>query len=263
MNDLSQNRGFHYADAVFETLKVHNNKIFFLEDHYFRLMSAMRIMRMEIPLELTMDFFEKLILEKVAANDYLNVRVKIVYYRKSQGFYTPYSNEVDYVIDCTELPSNEYILQNNDYKVDVYKDFLISKNLLSNIKTTNKQIQVLAGIYSQDNDLDNCLLLNTDKQVIEAINGNIFVVYDDKIVTPPLSDGALNGIVRKNLINAKTINNKNIVEASISPFDLQNAEEVFITNVISGVIPIKSFRKKTYTDTTAKHCINYLNLLLT
>ena len=58
-----ENRGYKYGDAIFETLKVVNGKIFFLEDHYFRLMSSMRILRMDIPMNFTMEFFEEEILK--------------------------------------------------------------------------------------------------------------------------------------------------------------------------------------------------------
>lgn len=57
-NSLTHNRGFLYGDAVFETLKIVNGKILFLEDHYFRLMASMRILRMEIPMDFTMEFLK-------------------------------------------------------------------------------------------------------------------------------------------------------------------------------------------------------------
>jgi branched-chain amino acid aminotransferase len=57
-NSLYTNRGFLYGDAVFETLKIVDKKILFWEDHYFRLMASMRIIRMEIPMHFTLEFFE-------------------------------------------------------------------------------------------------------------------------------------------------------------------------------------------------------------
>ena len=56
-NILTQNRAFLYGDAVFETVKIVDSKVLFLEDHYFRLMSSMRILRMEIPMNFTMEYF--------------------------------------------------------------------------------------------------------------------------------------------------------------------------------------------------------------
>ena len=57
------NRGLQYGDAVFETLKVVSNRINFWEDHYFRLMASMRILRMEIPMTFSMEFLENEILK--------------------------------------------------------------------------------------------------------------------------------------------------------------------------------------------------------
>ena len=257
------NRGFYYADAVFETLKISNAKICFLEDHYFRLMSSMRIMRMEIPANFNLDFFESILLQKTTLLGYKNARVKITVYRNAEGYYTPSNNQIAYIIDCKELQNQHYVYESRNCNIDIYKDFFISKNLLSNIKSTNKQIQVLAAIYAKENDYHNCVLLNTDKNLAEAINGNIFVLLHQELLTPPLTDGALNGIIRKQIINLKNIENIPVLEKSISSFDLQLADEVFVTNVISGVVSITKFRKKNYTQNNiAKSLVNELNKLI-
>ena len=62
-NQLINNRGFLYGDAVFETLRIVNNKNLFIEDHYFRLMSSMRIIRLDIPDYFTPKFLEDNILK--------------------------------------------------------------------------------------------------------------------------------------------------------------------------------------------------------
>ena len=81
-NILTQNRAFLYGDGVFETVKIINNKILFLEDHYFRLMSSMRVVRMEIPMNFTMEYFEEQILSVVNANSLsASSRARITVYR--------------------------------------------------------------------------------------------------------------------------------------------------------------------------------------
>jgi branched-chain amino acid aminotransferase len=135
--------------------------------------------------------------------------------------------------------------------------------LLSTIKTTNKIINVTGSVFAKENDFQNCLLLNTDKNVIEALNGNIFMLIGDKLITPALSEGCLNGIMRKQILKiAKKIENIEVIEGVISPFDLQKADELFITNVITGIQPITKYRKKEFTSILAIKLNEKLNELI-
>jgi branched-chain amino acid aminotransferase len=73
----SENRGYKYGDALFETIKVVYGKILFWEDHYFRLMSSMRIMRMEIPMNFTMEFLEEELLKTINVNGLAKSSVRV------------------------------------------------------------------------------------------------------------------------------------------------------------------------------------------
>ena len=259
-NSLAENRGFLLGDGVFETFKIVNNRILFLEDHYFRLMSSMRILRMEIPMNFTMEFLEQQIVALVNANGVANsARVRMTVFRNSGGFYLPKTNTVSYLIQSSDLNTTLYQLNADRYEVDLFKDFYVTKQLLSTLKSTNKAVQIVGSIYADENDLQNCLLLNDAKNVVEALNGNLFMLKEGKISTPPLSEGCLNGIVRKQiLVLAKKLDIE-IVEEVISPFDLQKADELFITNVIFGVQPITRYRKKEFTNSFSLQLIDLLN----
>jgi branched-chain amino acid aminotransferase len=243
-----KNRGFLFGDAVFETLKVLDNKVLFAEDHYFRLMASMRICRMEIPMNFTLEYFEEQILTLTNSLDYTDsARVRMTIFRDSDGFYLPKTNDVGFVIVANRLNSKKYMLSKDFYEVELYKDFYVSKHLLSTLKTTNKMINITGSIFAKENDYHNCLLLNDDKNVVEALNGNIFMKMGNSIITPPISDGCLNGIMRKQLIELiNKMEGFECVEKSISPFDLQKSDELFITNVIVGVQPITKYRKKEF-----------------
>lgn len=257
------NRGFSYGDAVFETLRFSGGKIYFWEDHYFRLMASMRILRMEIPMNFTMEFLEEEISRTIESSQlkYTAVRVKLLVWRKTGGKYTPITNEIEYTISFEKLEVPFYILSEADYEVELFKDHYITSGLLSTLKTNNRLINILGSIFAKENDYQNCLLLNENKQVVEALNGNIFLVSGDTIKTPPLSDGCLNGILRKQLIAIlKMIPDFTLEEASISPFELQKADEIFITNVIQGIVPITKYRKKEFGNSVAKLLLAKLNL---
>ena len=259
---LQNNRGFLFGDAVFETVKIIDNKILFSEDHYFRLMASMRILRMEIPMNFTLEFFESEILNAVNTQSLgTSARARLTVYRKDGGFYLPETNEIDYIITVSGIENPLYEIEKKNYEVDIYKDFVITKQLLSTIKSTNKAINIIGSIYAHENGLDNCILLNDEKNVVEALNGNLFMLKDGILSTPPISEGCLNGIMRKQVLAlAKTLNTIEVKETPISPFDLQKADELFITNVIKGIQPVTKYRKKEFQTNMSETLTQKLNV---
>jgi branched-chain amino acid aminotransferase len=258
---MVSNRSFLYGDGVFETLKVVNNKILFFEDHYFRLMASMRIIRMQIPMTFTLEYLEEEIVKLIAVNGIQNsARVRFSVFRNEGGFYLPTDSSISYVIQSSALEHTKYQFSKNIFEVDLYKDFIVPKQLLSTLKTANKIINVTASVFANENQLDSSLLINEDKNVIEAANGNLFMVMGKQLITPPISEGCLNGIMRKQIISlAKQIDFIEVIEAPISPFDLQKADELFITNVIMGIRPITKYRKKEFGVQVSQVLLEKLN----
>jgi branched-chain amino acid aminotransferase len=258
------NRSFLYGDGVFETLKIVNNKILFFEDHYFRLMASMRIVRMEIPMTFTMEYLEEQILklvEVLAIKD--AARVRFTVFRNEGGFYLPNDNSISFVIQASKLENIRYKIPKIQFEVDLYKDFIVPSQLLSTLKTANKITHITASIFAKENQLDSALLINETKNVIEAANGNLFMLMGNKLITPLISEGCLNGIMRKQIITlAKQIDSVEVIEAAISPFDLQKADELFITNVIVGIQPITKYRKKDFEVRIANQLLEKLNALI-
>jgi branched-chain amino acid aminotransferase len=238
------NRAFNYGDALFETLKLQDNKIFFLEDHYFRLMASMRMLRMEIPNDFTLSYFETQILKTVAANNFIdNVRIRLQVYRKEGGLYLPKTNTINYLIEVVDLK----IKSNNKYKIDLFKDYYVFSGLLSTLKTTNRIINVLSSIYASENNLDSCVLLNEKKNIVEVNQGNLFLVKEQQIFTPSITEGCIKGIMRKKIIEVFQKNNQfELIETEISPFDLQKADALFITNSIIDIQAVYMYKKKVY-----------------
>lgn len=247
----TQNRAFKYGDAIFETIKVANGKVVFLEDHYFRLMASMRMLRMKIPMKFTLEFLQeeitKVVKELPEASMY---RIRLTVFRKDGGLYTPVTNEIDYIIEGSPLEHTDKKV----YKVDVFKDFYNYSGLLSTVKTTNRMLNTLAAVFAEENDLDNCILLNERKGVVEAINGNLFIVKGNVVKTPALTEGCIKGIVRKKVIDIiEKHPDYTIEETAISPFEIQKADEVFITNAIIGIQSVTNYRKKEFsTEITNK-----------
>lgn len=262
-NVNADNRGLLYGDAVFETIRYSGDKLFFWEDHYFRFMAAMRLLRMEIPMSFTPEFLQQEILKTIEAAQLQkrSCRVRITVWRKAGGKYAPATNDLEYMIQLEALEHPFYILNDTPYEIELFKDHYLNSGLLSTLKTNNRIINVLGSVFAKENDYHNCLLLNENKMVVEALNGNIFLVNGYKIKTPPLDDGCLKGVMRKQIMSILLeLPDYVLEEASVSPFELQKADELFITNVVTGIQPVTKYRKKEFTNSLASELIGKLNV---
>jgi len=256
-----ENRGLRYGDALFESMRFIPQHIPFWEDHYLRLMSSMRILRMEIPMNFTMEFLEEQIVKTVEANHLQKgARLRVLVFRDDGGLYTPLTNTISYIIQAEPLESPFFVWEDGGYEVELFKDFYVNPDMLSTLKTNNKIIHVLGSIFAKENDYDNCLLLNQSKQIVEALSGNLFMVNGTVLTTPPTKDGCLNGIIRKKLIEIiNKLDGYSTEEKSISPFDLQKADELFMTNAVIGIRSITKYRKKVFETSVAKDLLGKLN----
>ncbi|MEJ6759715.1 MAG: aminotransferase class IV [Schleiferiaceae bacterium] len=252
-------RATMYGDAVFETLKMQEGKLFFIEDHYFRLMAGMRILRMPISMDFTPEFFieqAERLAEEVAIE---NGRLRIQVVRVADGKYTPSEDQSTvWWMELEELESIEYIHAEKGLTVDLFKDHYIQPGLLSTIKSSNSLPYVLGGIYARENNLDAVLMVNDNKMLVEANASNVFVLKGDVLRTAPLEDGALRGVFRKNLLNWGKEIGLQVKEESINPFDLQKADEIWLTNTITGVQWVEKYRKNTYKGDKAKELVELL-----
>ena len=244
------NRAFKYGDGIFDTLKFEDDTICFLEDHYFRLMSSMRMLRMRIPMNFTLDYYENQIRITLEANDLKNTaRIRVNVFRQDGGLYAPLTNEINFLIETNSLSAATA----GSIEIELFKDFPIASGLLSTIKTNNRVVNVLGSIYASENDYQNCILINEKKELVEALNANVFLIRGNEILTPSLESGCINGIIRKKVIELLKKQEKfKLLELSISPFDLLKVDEVFLTNSIQEIQSVNRYRKKKYTTEKTK-----------
>lgn len=248
----AQNRGLLYGDAVFETIRYSQKHLHFFEDHYFRLMAAMRVFRMNIPMTFTPEFLEQECLRVIEAQSEMAPawRIRLTVYRNDGGAYLPKTRDVQYLVEAKPLQHDQYQAA-ADYKVELFNDYYLQKSMLSNLKSNNKALQVIGSIFMEEQGFDNGILVNDEKEVVEFLNGNLFVVDDGKLRTPPISSGCLDGIMRKQVIRIAKKAGITCTEETISPFDLQRVQEVFMTNAVVGIQPITSYRRTTYENSVA------------
>ena len=224
----------------------------FVKDHLTRLKLGMTVLRMNLPAEFTSENLSEFILQLLKHNTHApNARVRLTVFRNGGGLYTPETNDISFLIESTEL-EGPYDLNQKGFWVDIYADIKKSINKLSNIKSANSLIYVLAGVAKQSMKLDDCFLVNENGTICESISSNIFVVKNGTLFTSPLTEGCVAGIMRKQIMHLATENKILTFESPLTMYTLLNGDEVFLTNSINGVQWVGQYKDRFYTNKMAQ-----------
>lgn len=253
------NRAFKYGDALFETIRIVDGKLLFLDDHFMRLKKGMDFLQFK-NCEISFESIAEQMVSLITKNNVKKGgRLRITLFRDAEGFYTPINEKCGYVIEAKPIEVNQYSLNDKGLTVDIYNLHRRSTSKLSNIKTTNDIPQILAGLYSLENNLDDCVILNKHSRIVETTNSNIFLYKKNNIYTPSLDEGCMDGVMRKQILKIAEQQKINIFEGMLNANVLLQTDEVFLTNVVKGVQWVKTFKEKTYTNEAAKMFVNELN----
>ena len=244
----TNNRAFQYADGFFETIAFRNGEIRFLKDHMLRIKRGARVFNYQLPN--TLLFKEDLtatisdLLDKNELKE--DATIKIIVWRKEGGKYEPNTQEVDFIIKVVpktwaEKPT---ILD----KVALYSEFENAYTPISPIKSIASANYVLAGIYKQQQQLDDLIILGEDKAISECLYSNIFWIEKEVLYTPSYLTGCVEGVMRKQLFKACIQHGIPFQEGVFGLQDLLEAEFVFNAN-IAGFGVISSLEGKNFEST--------------
>lgn len=251
------NSAFLYGDAVFETLNCINERVLLLEEHYFNLMRSMRIYRMNIPMNYTMEFFENEIKKTLKENNLQSAMVQISVFRERVGK-SLVKSEVSFCIHILNSNQTNSFWNNDFSEIEIFKDFAVNTSFFSGINIHRPE-EIIIDAYREENEYQDMILLNIHKRVARSLSGNLFVIKDNKIITPPYSEGATNGVWREHAINKLKKNlNYEVSETEIHPFELSKADELFICKEGKCMQSIHKFRKKEYSVLATQELTEYL-----
>lgn len=249
----STNRGFKFGDGIFESMRMCNGKLQFSELHADRIRTAMKAIKLD-GYTLFDDYFLRQKTQELAKKNKFsgNARFRLSIYREGEGLYTPLSNKPGYVLESNMLTSAIYEINQKGLIIDVYDELTKPINKLSNYKTSNALFYVMASLYQKQHRLDEAIILNQNGFLCESTSSNVFVVYENQIYTPALSEGCVAGVMRSVVLTLAKMNDIAITEAQISPEILKEADEVFVTNATSGIRWVMGYGKKRYFNEMAK-----------
>lgn len=243
------NRGLRYGDGVFETMKMENSEIKLWAFHLERLLNAMVLLQFKLPVHFDGSFLKEQILSLVMKNNLASAaRIRLNIFRKNGGLYDPVDHSPEFLIEAWNLPENFFRLNENGLIVDVYNDVRKACDAFSNLKSNNYLPYAMGALYAKENKLNDCLILNIHERICDATIANVFWVNDAIIYTPPLSEGCIAGVMRRQLLQILPAKGFTVVEKSLEIADLQKAQELFLTNAISGIRWVKEFQGKRYSN---------------
>ncbi len=210
----------------------------------------------------TMEYLSEQMSSLLEANQLLqsSAAIQLSATRNADPDRTPEEAGISFLIQATRLEHPFFIFPDKVLEIGLFKDYYKGKDLLASLNTHNRMIQVLGDIFALDNELDDCLILNHDKQVVQSLKGNVFLVKGSTIITPPIEDGCPNTVIRKKLLEmVDNLEAYELEERSLSPFELQQANELFVSNAIDGIIPYDKYRKKSFEKVVSRDLLSKLS----
>lgn len=245
---MHDNRSFRYGDGLFESMRIFNGKIFNRKLHENRLENSLNVLKLSLKKSISKVFDE--VDDLLSINDVSKGGfARLMLYRDSKGSYIPSNNKAAYWIECSKLKSNQFELKEKPIQIVFFTEYKKLSSKLSNIKSNNALLYILASIYAKEQRADDAILLNEKDNIIESTNANLFVVKKEKLYTPPLNDGPLDGTLRRLILQYFEVK-----ERSLSIEDYEVADEVFLTNA-NGIRIVKKGVK-------AREVIRQLNNLI-
>lgn len=234
-NTIVSSEGYNFGYGVFETIKVQDEKLVLFNKHMERLESALSLIEME--LNMSREQIEKDCYGLLKQNDLKGGALKIIVSKAGESS--------DVVISTRDT----------NYTEDMYKDgfkLSLSKvrrnpdSIIPYIKSLNYMENIIERREALRRGCDDCLFLNTRGYVAETSISNIFFLRDDKLMTPKLGSGILDGVVRSTLIRIAKSLKFELIEGDYTLRDIASAEEVFLTNSLMGIMPVGSLEDRYY-----------------
>jgi branched-chain amino acid aminotransferase len=235
------NRGFKFGDGIFETMRISKGRLLLANLHFARLSRSMELLRLTASPMFAPVSLETSILELCEANGQsAGARVRLTVFRNAIG-----SEDASFLIESSAL-EDRYAFYEKKLVAGIYPDARKSMDKFSRLKSCSYLPYSMAAQYARRQQWDDCFVLNSTGRICDASIANVFWTRDEKIFTPPLSEGCIAGVMREYLIGQLASSGYIITEATLEIAELLSADEVFLTNAIRGMRPVAAFESSSY-----------------
>lgn len=230
-----RDRGLLLGDGIFETMLAENGGIRRLPRHLARLRAAAALIAIPIPHadEEIKAAMQRLLAENQLANGRAALRLTLTRGPGARGVAPPpHPAPTVLITAAAALPPPDQV------RAIVSSQIRNEKSVSTRIKSLNYLDNVLARREASLRGADEALMCNSSGGLASASSANLFTVRGGKLFTPPPEEGALPGIMRAVVIEAARDLNIPLREARIEIASLAMAEEIFLTNALTGVCPV-------------------------
>jgi len=243
------NRSYRYGDGCFETIKLMNGKIQLAHYHFERLLTSLELLHFKKSGYFTAAWLEKQVLAVAEKNGHLKTaRIRLTVTRGEGGVYDEQNQFPYLLIQSWPLSPIVQELNENGLVIDIYKDARKVVDRFSSIKSNSYLPYVMGALWAKEQQLNDVILLNPYDRVADASIANVFIVKDGKLKTPALTEGPVNGVMRRQLLQVLRKENIPVEEGELTVDELIEASEILLTNAIHGIRWVKQLGNNYYTN---------------
>ncbi|BEP29771.1 aminotransferase class IV [Helicovermis profundi] len=217
----------NFGYGLFETIKIFKGNLEYIDEHLNRLFDSSKVVFSHLKLDIDRIKNDAEVFTK--KNELEFGALKIILFKNN--------NEFDWII---KYNNRTYIKEKYDigFKIRVSKFSKNEKSILAYHKTLNYMENIIEKRDALLSGYDESIYTNSKGNISEGTLSNIFIVKNGLVITPPLSSGILNGVIRKNIIKSSNKFDVQVIEKDFGFYELVNADEIFITNSLLEVMPI-------------------------
>lgn len=246
----ADSRALRYGDGLFETIKIKNGKIELADEHFARLWKGMQVLQFDVPKHFSPEKLEEQIIALAKKNTHQSgARVRLSIIRGDGGLFDAKNHTPYFIIQTWPLPDGNGEWNSNGLVAGIYSEVKKSCDILSNLKHNNYLPYVLAALQAKKEKWNDAILLNAAGNICDSTIANIFLVKDEIIYTPALSDGCVAGVMRQTLLQFLKANNYQMEERAVTQVELFAADEVFFTNSMYNIRWVQSIADVDYANT--------------
>jgi len=243
---MADNRGYRYGDGLFETMKTINGKIVLEKLHFERLTNGLRLLKIKAPSSFKARTLSADILKLCKKNKCEPLaRIRLSVFRGHGGPYDG-NDDAGWLIECRAADASVNQINKKGLVIDLFAGIQKTCDKFSNLKSANFLPYTIAAQFAREQKLDDCLVENIKGQIADATIANVFLVKNKLVITPALTEGCVNGVMRRYLIEKLQNSDLEIREGVVTKNDLETFDEVFLTNAMYGMRWVRQFRDKKY-----------------